>query len=511
MSETGVTPGKSDDIENQSGRTTVTTTDAIDVGSIEVAIEPKPLGWARYTIGDDGEFAERGVRRARDGEAAIIELADPPDARVFVAYDSTTARTAAAHLLGYAHQLDLNEPMPEHILTTLLAPDTRTATGTTWNLGDGLTLHYTAPFGASLTAEAVEWTLTADLATQWAQALLTLAAELDHARAIAAQAILAQRTGRTPTQNVRAWLDELDHELTADQKRLAERVRGVLADEERVALEETLVAAFDVAHPDLPTALADVRLLSRETITHEDAAAVIEQLADRYALPIYLWTAATGYIYDLVGGGTLTEQEWRRVGRSSEMRSFALMIENEQNCDGGSALDVQLALHQAGVLCRECDTRITGEIATTLGRCDECRPADPDDAMAQALAAGCPDGSSHVPSGSGPCGDCGVPLPEYYQLVLDAERAESQQCTAEYQAAQDKKHRLMTEARRLLVESRMQDGADDSSEARERRLVIAQEEVRRIPDRELESQHADYLTRAARNIELRDLVAGRAC
>lgn len=488
----------------------MTTTDAIDVESIAVAIEPTPLRWARYAIGDNGEFTERGVCWARDGEHAVIELAGLPDARVTVTYDSATARTAAARLLGYVHQLDLDEPLPEHLLTSLLAPDTRTATGTTWDLGDGLALRYTVPFGASLTTEADEWTLTAELATRWARALLTVAAELDHAHAVAAQAILADRTGKTPTENIRAWLTNLHHELTADQKRLAERVRDVLADEESIARGETLFAALDLAQPDLPTSLADLRLLSRETVTHEDAAEVIGQLADRYALPIYLWTAASWYVRDEIGGGTLTEQEWLRVGRTVEMGHFSSMIENEQG-NKGAALDVRLALYQAGVLCRECDARITGEIATTLGRCDECRPADPDDAMAEALAAGCPGAPnvenfvSHFLSSSGPCTHCGLPLPEYYHLVLEAEQAEYQQQQAARRAVEDKKHRVMTEARRLLAESMAQHGSDDSAEAKERRLVMARESVRQLRDWELESHYTHYVIKATRNIEQSDL------
>jgi hypothetical protein len=69
----------------------------------------------------------------------------------------------------------------------------------------------------------------------------------------------------------------------------------------------------------------------------------------------------------------------------------------------------------------------------------------------------------------------------------------------------------MTEARRLLAESLAQDGTDDSTEAMERRLVIAQEEVRRLPDGELERDYARFLIKAARSIELSDLVAESSC
>lgn len=495
----------------------MSTTDATDPESIEVMIEPEAMRGARYVVLDDGEFTGRGVKVARDGEPAVIELAGLPDARVPVSYDSTTARTAAGRLLGYAHQLELAEPLPDYILTTLLAPDTRTATGTMWDLGDGLVLRYITPFGSSLTAENAEWTLAAEQARRWARALLTLATELDHAHAVAAQAVLSQRTGTTPTENIRRWVTDLAHELTAEQRRFVDRLRNVLADEESVERGETLFAALDIAHRGLPTSLADLRLLSRETVTHLDAAEVITQLAERYALPMYLWTAASWYIRDEIGGEALTEQEWLRVGRTSEMNTFASMVENEQD-NRGASLDIRLALFQAGVLCRECDTRITGEIATTLGRCDGCRPGE---ALEQTLAAGCPGApdvdnyATHFLSSSGPCARCGVPLPEDYHLVLEAEQAEYQQQEAARRTVEEQKHRVMREARRLLVERMVQglksmdkDDLDDSPEADERYLLKARELVRQLRDRELENTYASFITEAERIIEESEPGAG---
>lgn len=398
---------------------------------IAVAIQPAPLGWARYVLGDDGAFIARGEHRARESEPIIIGLAGIAGDPIPVTYTSTTARTAAAELLGYAHQLELVEPMPEHILTTLLEPDERTTTSTTWHLAPGLTLRYTTPFRATLTTEITEWNLTAALATRWARALLAMATELDHAHALAAQAVLAERGRRTPPQNIRAWLDNIATELTVGQANFVDRLRDVLADEESIARGEASFAALDVAHPDLPTSLADVRLLSRETITHLDAAEVIEQLADHYALPIYLWTAETGYVRDEIGGGMLTEHEWLRVGRTAEMGAFSAIVENEQD-NNGAALDVRLALYQAGVLCRECGARISGEIVVTLGRCDECRTPDFTDALAEALDAGCPgapdvdNADSHFLSSSGLCAACGLPLSKDYHLVLEAEKTDRQ-------------------------------------------------------------------------------------
>jgi hypothetical protein len=398
------------------------TTDATDSTKdtgpepITVTIAPQPLRWARYAIGDDGEFTERGATRTRPGELARIRLSGPPGAYVPVTYDSATARSTAARLLGYAYHVD-SQPLPAYLITTLLAPDTRTATGTTWNLGDGLVLRYITPWSSSLTADHPDWTLTAELARRWARALLALATELDHAYATATQAILAQRTTRTPTENIRAWLDRITPELTADQEQFANQLRAVLSDEDSTTGDEVLFTALELAHPELTTSLADLRLLSCDTITHDDAATVIGQLADLYALPMYLWTATSWFIRNELGGQPLTEQEWRRVGRSAEMTTFAPMIEMEQ-INSGVALNITLALHQAGVLCRDCGARISGEVAVTLGRCDNCRPADRAKAIDQALAAGCPGGSSgghmdHVQSvASETCLHCGLPMPE---------------------------------------------------------------------------------------------------
>lgn len=168
--------------------------------------------------------------------------------------------------------------------------------------------------------------------------------------------------------------------------------------------------------------------------THLRAAEAIEELADRYAIPVSLWTARTPFVaWELPHGVELTEEQWRRVGRTSEMRVFAAMVDDEQ-ANRGSHIDVRLALLQAGVLCRGrvdepdhvCQAVLTGEVARTLGRCPSCRPAD----VADALAAGCPGASDvenyavHFPDDSGRgCERCGLPLPEDYHLTVAAERA----------------------------------------------------------------------------------------
>ncbi|MEU0529167.1 hypothetical protein [Amycolatopsis tolypomycina] len=113
--------------------------------------------------------------------------------------------------------------------------------------GDGLALRYMAPFGASLATGITQWTLTTELAGRWARALLTLAAELNHAHTVVDRAILAQHTGLAPPQDVRGLAGRAESRADGRPEAPRRRVRGVLADKERVAREETLIAAFDLA------------------------------------------------------------------------------------------------------------------------------------------------------------------------------------------------------------------------------------------------------------------------
>lgn len=385
---------------------------------ISVTIAADALSWARYAIrSSDGEFCSRGARPAAEDELAVIAMPDVAG-HGSAEYDTAgTARAVAAQLLGYAYRLQHpGQPLPATLTTTPLPPTTCTATASTWELQSGLELRYRVPFRASLLAAELESVLTAELALRWARALLAIATELDYAYAQASRALHAERSGTTATANIRGWLTRIAGELTWDQEQFAERLRDVLADEEGIAHGETLFAALDIAHPDLPTSLADLRQLSGDTITHLDAAEVIEELALRYAIPLVLWTANTRFVdWELPAGTQLTEQQWRRIGRSAEMRNFREMVENEQ-ANNGAAIDVRRALYQAGVVCRGCDTALTGEVAETLGRCDQCRPSD----LATAVAAGCPgaedvdDKQLHQPAGDGTCAECGLPLPSNY-------------------------------------------------------------------------------------------------
>lgn len=380
---------------------------------IAVTVELQPLPWACYTVGDGGEFAARGERPAAENETCVIAVAGVPGAHVPITYDRAAARTAAAQLLGYAHRHEHPATsVPATITTTLLSPTERTATTTTWDLGDGFVLCYRVPFDVTLAADVSRWWLTPNLATRWARALLAVAAELDSAYAHATHAIRAQRTGTTTARNVLDWLRGLAHELTAEQQRLAGRVRKVLYDEDSIARGDVLFDALDIAHPDLPMPLSDLWLVSAETIGHREVAEVITQLAHRYAIPHYLWTADNGFIRD--EGVDLTESQWRRVARSVELREFAQVLDHRQS-NGSGAVDVKVALYEAGVLCRACDEILDDrDVATTWGHCDECRP----DTLADLARTACPaddgEASRHALGSAGQCRPCNVPLPADY-------------------------------------------------------------------------------------------------
>lgn len=382
---------------------------------IEIELQPKPLPLARYVLSPNGHFLPC-ENLPPPNQHTHVELADPADPRLPVNYDSDTARDAAAHLLGYAHAFSTRKPLPASISTPLLEPDTRTISTSTWNLIPGLALSYRAPFGSVLESDIDEWTLTPGLATRWARALLTLAAELDHASAVAAHAVLADRAGTRSTDKIRGWLHRMTEDAVTDEDWFFDALRDALDEEDSVVSDGTLTAALDLANPDLSTSLTDLRLLSREPLTHRDAATVIKRLATRYGLPLYLWTDENWYLATHIGEPPLTEQEWLRFSRTAELDNFPLLIEQLQR--DGTGLDFRLALVQAGLLCRQCGGRVTGDIADTFGHCTDCLPSDRDAALAVALERGCPvqpfdEGiSSHDGNPGEPCSVCGLPLPE---------------------------------------------------------------------------------------------------
>jgi len=418
--------------------TIMTTTTPGTARQTTVRVPSHCLAWGSYGLYAGGHFLWRGDLPAGTAPS-VIALVENPALRDPVDYDAAGARLAAGFLLGYAHQrLHPGTPVPQTITTTPLPPTRRTATSTIWPLGWGLVLRHDVPFGARLdTGDTDKWPLTAMLATTWARALLGLTAELEHGQALAARAMQAERTGRTTTGKLWTFLDRVRGQLTVDQTELADRMREVLAEHDSTDLVDLAACAIDVANPDLPTSVAEARLLDRHTVGHLGAAAVIDELADRYAIPISYLTAKSVYVWrDLPPGVSLTEEQWLRLGRTDEMGSYSSFIENELD-NNRDALDTRLALYQAGLMCRGeadnsglvCDELLTEDIAVTLGRCVRHRPPT----IALALEAGCPGAPdvrenfvSHFPTSHGACDRCGLPLPDDYRLRIEAEEAAGQ-------------------------------------------------------------------------------------
>ncbi|WP_215544997.1 hypothetical protein [Amycolatopsis sp. CA-230715] len=375
-------------------------------------------------------FPSPGAPRRCDGEHAIVHIDRP-----HVAYTATTAHTAATELLDYAHRLDHGGPLPDNIVFDVVDPDIRTATTTTWDLGDGLTLRYTAPLTATLTADYSPVTLTASLATLWARALMTVALELDEAHAVALRAIVGQRIGRAPARAIRSHLDNLAAEHPGGGNDLATQIRAVLDEDDRVARRVELLTAIDLDHPDLPAPVTNLATLPRSGATHEDAARVIAELADRYALPHYVWSASNRFITDELGDIALTEHQWERFARSTAIRDFAAWMEDTQ--ESGPVLDIRAGLEQAGILCRTCGAALTEDVRTTVGFREQHRPRDPDEALAMALNTRCPGSDSpwHDANSAGECGVCGLPITPVYALFVDtAVRASREKLDAKKKA-----------------------------------------------------------------------------
>jgi hypothetical protein len=313
---------------------------------------------------------------------------------------------------------DTGEPAGDGYVPVAIAPGSMTWAryvvdehGDFVALGDsGLVLRYRVPFDATLTAATPEWTLTDRLAVRWAQALLSLAAELDHAHAQATRAVIADRVGATASNHIRGWLAEIADELTAEQRQFADRLGEVLTEADTADRDATLLAGIDLDHDhdhdhDLPVVLAELPLSAQARsgqVGHREVADVIERLADRYALPVYVWTADDWRVRDVLDDTPLTEQQWQRVARSAELAAFGQRVREQQ---GGlePLVDLWVAMLQAGVACRDCGDRIDGEVADTL-----------------AATVG------HLMDWDRPevCVVCAMPLPESYRAKRAEERRE---------------------------------------------------------------------------------------
>ncbi|MFC9249907.1 hypothetical protein [Amycolatopsis thailandensis] len=371
---------------------------------------------AHHALAPNGLLLRRDNLSQKD-QHPRIDLVRTKDFSLPVTYDSHTARDTATQLLGYARQFYTQSPLPRTLSVDLLDPTSHNATTSTWSLGPGLDLCYHAPFDATLDTEHDTWELTPALATRWGRALLTLAVVLDHARAVATHAVLADRCGARTIDNLRDWTNKkIEDGDNHDHFPILCEFDRALREEDVFDRLHTLIAVVDIANPDLPTTLTALRLNAAETLTHLDAAKAIGHIADRYGIPLFMWTEEHWWIArNHLSVGELTEAEWRRFTSTPEVQDFPLHVEQRQL--DGHGIDFELALQQAGLSCRECSRRIHGEITETYGHCAACLPADRTAALTEALERGCPAEpfnrgvASHSGTPGESCLVCGLPLP----------------------------------------------------------------------------------------------------
>ncbi|RSN60537.1 hypothetical protein DMH01_14620 [Amycolatopsis sp. WAC 04182] len=370
---------------------------------------------ARYSLAPNGLLLRREPLPPTK-QHPYVELVRANDISLPVTYDSHTARDTAAQLLGYARQFYTQQSLPPTLPVDLLDPNSHNATTSTWTLEAGLDLHYHAPFDATLDTEGTTWELTPALATRWGRALLTLAAVLDHAHAVATHAVLADRCETTTIDNLTDWANrKIEDDDNDGYWPILRDLQEALAEEDAFLRRQTLIAALDIANPDLSTTLSGLHLNAAETLTHLDAAKAIKEIADHYGIPLFMWTEEHWWLARYLKVGELTEAEWRRFTSTLEIQQFPLCVEQRQQ--DGNGIDFELALKQAGLSCRACSTRIHGEIAATYGHCEACLPSDRAEALAEALERGCPAEpfdrglSSHCGAPGTACYVCGLPLP----------------------------------------------------------------------------------------------------
>ncbi|OXM47503.1 hypothetical protein CFP75_23755 [Amycolatopsis alba DSM 44262] len=370
---------------------------------------------ARYSLAPNGLLLRREQLSPTDQHPSI-ELVRAKEFSLPVTYDSHTARDTAAQLLGYAWQFYTQQSLPPSLPVDLLDPTNHNATTSTWSLGTGLALHYDAPFDATLDTENYTWELTPALATRWGRALLTLAAVLDDAHAVATHAVLANRSGTTTVDNLRDWTNrKIEDDAQNSYYPVLRELKEALDQEDVSVRQQTLIAALDIANPDLPATLTGLRLNADETLTHLDAAKAIRTIANRYGIPLFMWTEEHWWLAKHLSVGELTEAEWRRFTNTPEIQEFPRHVEQRQA--DGVGIDFELALKQAGLACRECSFRIRGEITDTYGHCTTCLPTDRTTALTEALERGCPAEpfdrgiASHSGAPGEACYVCGLPLP----------------------------------------------------------------------------------------------------
>ncbi|SFQ31558.1 hypothetical protein [Amycolatopsis rubida] len=381
-----------------------------------VALPPRP-DTADYEFAPDGTLRAVGRTALLRGQKISVTARPAQPGGRPVVFTAASARAAAAQLLACVHRL--REPergiaAPAEIWIEPLAPTVRTATASRWSPETGdVVLRYAAPFSGFLDfpAPGTPRFLSEQDAEWWARALLGLARELDHSHTIAAHAVLTDRADEDVTAILRrSILGELDG-LSDDARDYADGVLAELNDLDSRRHEERQVSGLGRAHLDLRAHLDAAYLYDVDTIGHQDVAYLIRELGRRRGVPTVTLSAASLETFaELPPGTQLTEEQWLRVARTSEMLGLA-----GQAIDliaDGQLVDLRRALLQAGILCRggnhRRDTVLTGPVAETWGFCAECRPAT----LAEALAMGCIDLRTHdLPSSDdGGCRRCQLPL-----------------------------------------------------------------------------------------------------
>lgn len=274
--------------------------------TIAAAVRPVPMDARHYRLGPHGLFLSQENSKANPGELAVFTATAPVHAGGWTAkYTAETARAAAGQLIGYILRhtgRDTEVALGGDVSIDPSVPDIRALGLSRWDLGSGrCTLRFLPPDRAILDvpAPATPRRLTLPLADQWARCLLGLARELDHARAIAAAAVHADRAGYSATDEVRAALDRHAAEQKGDTAELAWQLRSVLADIDRRQRSHHTACALAPAqdNPGQPVMSA---LLDRDTLTHTAVAGLIMELAEQHGIPLAMITADSHVVLDQV-------------------------------------------------------------------------------------------------------------------------------------------------------------------------------------------------------------------
>ncbi|WP_434740739.1 hypothetical protein [Micromonospora sp. SH-82] len=149
-------------------------------------------------------------------------------------------------------------------------------------------------------------------------------------------------------------------------------------------------------------------------LTEPDARHLVSVLARSYQWtgPLFGRTEVEAYLHaqlddpDSLPPQALDAVTWRRIQDTTAWKNLAATARRSI-----AAADVLgQALRQAGLLCRQCDTPITGPPTATWGLCPVCLNTTP---LGDLQCAPCPggDGTSHHRWATTTCADCHMPNP----------------------------------------------------------------------------------------------------